>query len=152
MKLFHCMTRRPRHYVFGLSACSSEAWNTFHLHMDLLVHPTKRDRFAPRPSTRPPVCPSVQRGFLALVAERMEWMKFCRLIYLDDHQNWLNYGHYLLFFLLLVLLWLSETGHILGFHAFPGERMEGMAWYFACWCILTTFRNSQFMVTVCSLL
>ena len=27
----------------------------------------------------------------------------------------------------------------MGFRAFPGERMEGIAWNFACWCILTTF-------------
>ena len=37
--------------------------------------------------------------------------------------------------------WLSETGQIWGFRAFPGERMEGMAWNFAWWCILTTFRT-----------
>ena len=34
--------------------------------------------------------------------------------------------------------------------AFAGERMEGMAWNFACWCIVTTFRTDQIMVTVCS--
>ena len=28
-----------------------------------------------------------------------------------------------------------------GFRAFAGERMEGMAWNFACWCILTVFRT-----------
>ena len=27
------------------------------------------------------------------------------------------------------------------FRAFAGERMEGMAWNFTCWCILTTFRT-----------
>ena len=46
-------------------------------------------------------------------------------------------------------IWLSETGQIWGFRAFPGERMKGMAWNFACWCILTTFRTDQFMATVC---
>ena len=35
----------------------------------------------------------------------------------------------------------SETGQIWGFRAFPGERMEEMAWNFAHWCILTTFRT-----------
>ena len=54
-------------------------------------------------------------------------------------QNWLDYGHGLLFSLLLVSLWLSETGKILCFRAFPRERMVGMAWNFACWCILSTF-------------
>ena len=28
-----------------------------------------------------------------------------------------------------------------GFRAFAGELMEGMAWNFTCWCILTTFRT-----------
>ena len=28
-----------------------------------------------------------------------------------------------------------------GFRAFAGERMEGMVWNFACWCILGTFRS-----------
>ena len=28
-----------------------------------------------------------------------------------------------------------------GFRAFAGERMEGMAWNFTCWCILTVFRT-----------
>ena len=28
-----------------------------------------------------------------------------------------------------------------GFRAFAGERMEGMAWNVACWCILTTIRT-----------
>ena len=37
-----------------------------------------------------------------------------------------------------------------GFRAFAGERMEGMAWNFACWCIMTTFRSDKIMVTVCS--
>ena len=45
------------------------------------------------------------------------------------------------FFLILALFWLSETGQIWGFRAFPGERMEEMTWNFACWCILSTFRT-----------
>ena len=44
-------------------------------------------------------------------------------------------------FLILALFWLSETGQIWGFGAFPKEHVEGMAWNFACWCILTTFRT-----------
>ena len=43
----------------------------------------------------------------------------------------------------------SWNGSNLGFRAFSGERMEGMGSNFACWCILTTFRNDQFIVTVC---
>ena len=44
-------------------------------------------------------------------------------------------------FLILVLFWLSETGQIWGFQAFSGTPMEEMAWNFACWCILATFRT-----------
>ena len=47
-------------------------------------------------------------------------------MYLDHLQNWLVYGHSLFIFLILALFWLSETGQIWGFRAFPGERMEGM--------------------------
>ena len=62
-------------------------------------------------------------------------LKFCTLMYLDHIQKWLVLGHGLLIFVILALFWLSETGQIWGFRAFPGERMEEMAWNFACWCI-----------------
>ena len=62
-------------------------------------------------------------------------------MYLDHLQNWLVYGHGLLIFQILALFWLSETGQILGFRAFPEERMEEMAWNFVRRCILTTFRT-----------
>ena len=75
-------------------------------------------------------------------------LKFCTLMYLDHLQNWLVYGHGLLIFLILALFWLSETGQIWGFQAFPGEPMEEMTWNVACWCILTTFRTDWFMATV----
>ena len=35
-----------------------------------------------------------------------------------------------------------------GFRAFAGERMEGMVWNFACWCILGTFRTDYIIVMV----
>ena len=38
--------------------------------------------------------------------------------------------------LILALFWLSETGQIWGFRAFPGESMEGMAWNFARWWLV----------------
>ena len=44
-------------------------------------------------------------------------------------------------FLILALFGLSETGQIWGFRVFPGERIEEMAWNFARWCILTTFKT-----------
>ena len=62
-------------------------------------------------------------------------------MYPDHLQNWLVYGHGLLIFLILALFWLNEMGQILGFRAFPGERMEEVALNFARWCILTTFRT-----------
>ena len=79
-------------------------------------------------------------------------LKFCTLMYLEHLQNWLTYGLSLWIFLILVLFWLSETGQIWCFQAYPGERMEGMAWNLPCWCILTTFTNDWFWVTVCWLL
>ena len=68
-------------------------------------------------------------------------LKFCTLIYLDHLQNWLVYGYSLLIFLILALFWLSETGQIWGFRAFPGECMVKMAWNITPWCILSTFRT-----------
>ena len=76
-------------------------------------------------------------------------LKFCTLMYLDHIQNLLVNGHGLLIFLILALFWLSETGQIWGFRVFSGEHMEEMAWNFARWCILTTFRTDWFMASVC---
>ena len=56
-------------------------------------------------------------------------------MYLEHLQNWLVHGHSLLIFLIFALFWLSETGQIWGFRAFPGDRMEEMAWNFARWCM-----------------
>ena len=36
---------------------------------------------------------------------------------------------------------LGEMGQIWGFRAFNGEPFKEMAWNFACWCILSTFRT-----------
>ena len=95
------------------------------------------------------------RGLLILGLPGISWrthggngLKFCKLMYLDHLQNWLVLGHGLLTFVILALFWLSETGQIWGFGAFPGERMEGMAWNMLCCCILTTFRTDCIMVTV----
>ena len=44
--------------------------------------------------------------------------------------------------------WLGEMGEIWGFRAFPGKCMEGIAWNLACWCILTTFRTDEIMVSL----
>ena len=52
---------------------------------------------------------------------------FCMMMYPDCLQNWLDFGHGLLIFLILVQLWLiySETGHIWGFCSFWGECLKG---------------------------
>ena len=77
------------------------------------------------------------------IGERMEGngLKFCTLMYLDHRQKWLVYGHGLMIFLILAPFWLSERGQFWGIRAYPEQCMEGMAWNFACWCILTTFRT-----------
>ena len=36
-----------------------------------------------------------------------------------------------------------------GFQAFARECMEGLAWNFTCWCMLTIFRTDKFMAVVC---
>ena len=99
---------------------------------------------SPKTSVRLSVRPSVRPERFLGICRRMHrgiGLKFYMLMYLDHLQNWLVYGYGLLIFLILALFWLSETGQILGFRAFPGERMEKMVWNFARRCILTTFRN-----------
>ena len=85
-----------------------------------------------RPERFPGICRRMHGG---------NGLKFYMRMYLDHLQNWLVYVRSLLIFLILALFWLSETGQIWGFRAFPRERMEEMAWNFARWCILTTFRT-----------
>ena len=156
--------RGRRHYVFGLSVRPSVRLSvrpsvrpkpeitSFDLYMGPLVHPTNRYRFTACPSVRPSVrlsvrpsvCPSVRPERFPGICRRMHGgisLKFYMMMYLDHLQNWLVYGHGLLIFLILALFWLSETGQIWGFRAFPGEHTEEMAWNFARWCILTTFRT-----------
>ena len=70
-------------------------------------------------------------------------------MYPEHLQNWLDFGHGLLIFLLFRITFTCETGQIGGFQAFPGKFMEGMAWNFVCWCILTTFKSDNILVMVC---
>ena len=95
-------------------------------------------RSSARPSVRPERFPGICRRTLG-----GNGLNFCMLMYFDHHQNWLDYGHGLLIFLPLAPLWLSETGQIWDFRAFSGERVEGIAWHFVCWCILTTFKTDS---------
>ena len=64
----------------------------------------------------------------------------CRssMMYPGHLQNWLDYSHGLLIFLILALFWLREISQLFGLRAFPDERLEGMALHFTCWCIFTT--------------
>ena len=55
---------------------------------------------------------------------RENGLRFCIMMYPDHLQNWLDYGHGLFIFLLLMSLWLNETVNFGVFRAFPGERIE----------------------------
>ena len=106
------------------------------------VHGSVGPSDQPRPFCGKSVRPSVPPERFPGICQRTHGgngLKFSMLIYLGHLQNWLDYGHGLLIFLFLASLWLGEMGQIWGFRAFPGEHMVGMAWNFACWCILTTF-------------
>ena len=135
----HTFVRPPPLGARGImfSGCPSVRPNIeippFHLYMGPLVHPTNRERFAACPSVRlsvrPERFPDIYRRTHA-----GNGLKFCMLMYIAHLQNWLEYGHGLLIFLLLAPFWLGETGQIWGFRAFPKERIEGMAYIFTvCW-------------------
>ena len=51
-------------------------------------------------------------------------LKFGMLIYPDHLQEWWDYGHGLLIFLILTTFWLSETGQICGFLEFSEMHWE----------------------------
>ena len=135
--------RRRRHYVFGLSirpTCTWVPWST---------RPTVTVLRHVRPSVRPSVRSSGEvSGHLPVNAWR-EWPEILHADVSWPSSELISLWPWYVDFLILALFWLSETGQIWGFRAFPGERLEEMAWNFAWWCILTTFRTDQFMVRVC---
>ena len=140
--------RRRRHYVFGLYVRPSVRPSVRSLKYPLLtctwVRWSTRPTVTVWPSVCPSVCPSVRPERFPGICRRTHrgnGLKFYIPMYLDRLQNRLVYGHGLLIFLILALFWLSETGQIWGFRAFPEECMEEMASNFARWCILTTFRT-----------
>ena len=114
----------PLDYVFGLSVRPSVrslkyplltcAWVRWSTRPTVTVY-----GMSVRPERFPGICRRTHGG---------NGLKFYMLMYLDQLQNWLVYGDCPLIFLILALFWLSETGQIWGFRAFPGERMEKMAW------------------------
>ena len=124
-----------RSLKYPLLTCTWVRWSTW---------PTVTVLQHVRPSVRPSVHLSVRPERFPGICRRMHGrfsLKFYMLMYLDYFQNWSVYGHGPLIFLILALFWLSETGQIWGFRAFPGEHVEGMAWHFTRWWILTTFRT-----------
>ena len=136
--------RRRRHYVFGLSIRPSIQSLKYPLLTCTWVRWSTRPTVTVLWHVRPSVPLSIRPGRFLGICRRMHGgigLKFYMLMYLDHLQDWLVYGRGLLIFLILKLFWLSEMGQIWGFRAFPGECMEGMAWNFACWCILITFRT-----------
>ena len=71
------------------------------------------------PSIRP-------RRFLGIFFRTL-WrngLKFGRLIYPDHLQNWLDFSHGLLIFLILAPLWLRDSGHIWDLQAFLEDTWE----------------------------
>ena len=125
-----------RSLKYPLSTCTWVRWS---------IRPTvtvlRHARPPVWPSVRPSVRPERFPGHLPENAYGGNGLKCCMLMYLGHLQNWLVCGHGLLIFQILALFWLSEMGQIWVFRALPGERIEGMAWNFSCWCILTTFRT-----------
>ena len=113
----------------------------FHMYIESVAPPTNRYSFAACPSVHPERFPGISRRM-----HGGNGLQYGMLIYPDHLQKWLDCG--LLIFLLLALFWVSETGQIQGFRAFPGQHMEGNVWNFVCWCFLTTFRTYKIMVTV----
>ena len=124
--------RRRRHYVFGLSVRPSFRPSVQSLKYPLLTctwvrwstRPTVTVLRHVRPSARPSVCPSVRLEKFPGICRRTNrgnGLQFYMLMYLDHLQNLLVYGYGLLIFLILALFWLSETGLIWGFRAFPGH-------------------------------
>ena len=130
--------RRRRHYVFSCPSVRPSVRSLKYTLLTCTWASGPPDQLWPfygmsiRPERFPGICRRTHGG---------NSLKFYMLMYLDHLKNWLVYGHSLLIFRILALFWPSETGQIGGFRAFPGEHMEEMAWNFACWCILTTFRT-----------
>ena len=130
------------------SVCPSEAWNNLFSPVHGFVGPSDQ----PWPFCGISICLSVSPERFPGILRRTHGgnsLKFCMWMYLGHLKNWLDHGHGLLIFLLLVSLWLIEIGQFWGFRAFPGERIVRMAWNCACWCIFIPLRNDWLMVKVC---
>ena len=71
------------------------------------------------------------------------------LMYPDHLQSWLDFGHCLLSFLILVSIWLRETGQTWGFQGLSLEHMGERPKHLNCGCILTTVWTDYILVPVC---
>ena len=119
--------RRRRHYVIELSVRLSvrpfQAWNTLFPPVQGSVGPSDQPwLFSACPSVHLSVRPDRFPG----ISRKMHGgngLKLCMLMFRDHLQNWLDFGRALLIFLMMVPLWLSETGHIWGHQALSGERL-----------------------------
>ena len=58
------------------------------------------------------------------IAVTFNGLEFDMLMYPDHLQNWLDFGHLLLIFLILASFWLNETGQICKFWTFSGNARE----------------------------
>ena len=86
---------------------------------------------------------------LSFYCSHFEWPEIWHADVSWPLQNWVDFGHHLLIFLILASFWLSETGQIWGFWRFSSECMGGMAWNLTCRCILTAFSTVYILVMVC---
>ena len=86
--------------------------------------------------------------WISFYCNHFEWPSFDMLMYPDHIENWLDFGHRLLIFLIFVAFSLKETGQIKDIRAFSWEHKGGMVSNLACWCILT-FRIDYILVAAC---
>ena len=81
------------------------------------------------PSICPSICLSICLGSFPDISWKTHWSNdlwFGMPMYPDYLQNWFDYSHGLLIFLILAPLWHSDTGQIYDFQAFSWEHRAGM--------------------------
>ena len=127
--------RRRRHYVLGCpSVRLSETWNTLFWPVHGSVGPPNQPWPFYGMSVRPSIlvwhiCASALSGWV--LYRQVELTKLTRP---DLH-------HVVGLFILRGVHPSVRPSVRRGFWAFAGERMEGMAWNFTCWCILTISKS-----------
>ena len=94
------------------------------------------------------LCGGIKVKLILFIAVTLNGRKFDMLMYPDHLENWLDFGHHLLIFLILVVFWLCEKGLICDFRAFSWEHKGGMVSHLACRCIFTTSRTVWILVAI----